>query len=151
MKGTIRLSKEFSFEMAHALFGYDGKCKNIHGHSYKLTVTLIGEPINDPLHVKHGMLIDFSDLKALVKKHILDIFDHALVLNGNSPHKYLVIDGHDNEKVLFADYQPTCENLILDFSERIEKTLPKGMKLYALKLRETNTSYVEWFAEDNRH
>ena len=53
----IRITKKFDFEAGHALFGYDGKCKNLHGHSYKLYVTVIGEPINNPNSVKNGMEI----------------------------------------------------------------------------------------------
>jgi len=63
----IRISKQFFFEAAHALYGYDGKCKNIHGHSYILTVSVKGEPIHDPTHEKNGMVMDFGDLKAIVK------------------------------------------------------------------------------------
>ena len=67
MNNTIRISKEFKFETGHALYGYDGLCKNVHGHSYKLTVTLIGTPITDSKNVKFGMVMDFSDLKKIVK------------------------------------------------------------------------------------
>lgn len=59
----IRITKQFSFETGHALYGYDGKCKNVHGHSYKLSVTVIGIPITDTNNVKYGMVIDFGDLK----------------------------------------------------------------------------------------
>ena len=61
----IRITKKFTFEAAHALYGYDGKCKNIHGHSYKLFVTIIGNPIKDSNNVKFGMIIDFSYEKSL--------------------------------------------------------------------------------------
>ncbi len=64
---TIRITKQFNFETGHALYGYDGKCRNVHGHSYKLSVTVIGTPITDTAHVKLGMVIDFGDLKKIVK------------------------------------------------------------------------------------
>ena len=64
----IRITKKFDFEAGHALFGYDGKCKNIHGHSYKLFVTVIGEPINDSSHIKNGMVIEFGDLKTILNQ-----------------------------------------------------------------------------------
>ena len=64
----IRITKEFSFETGHALYGYDGKCRNVHGHSYHLSVTVIGNPITDSSHVKLGMVIDFGDLKKIVKE-----------------------------------------------------------------------------------
>ena len=86
MSSTIRITKQFSFETGHALYGYDGKCRNVHGHSYKLYVTVIGTPISEVNHVKLGMVIDFSDLKKIVKDKIVDIFDHATVFNKNTPH-----------------------------------------------------------------
>lgn len=147
---TIRLTKKFSFETGHALYGYDGKCSNVHGHSYKLAVTVIGTPINDPDHVKHGMVIDFGDLKKIVKEEIVDVFDHATVFNKNSPHlelaEFMAERGH---YVLLVDYQPTSEMMVADFAERIRKRLPDYLDLYALKLHETATSYAEWFASDN--
>lgn len=82
---NIRITKQFSFETGHALYGYDGKCRNVHGHSYKLSVTVIGMPIGDNSHVKYGMVIDFSDLKKIVQEEIVDVFDHATVFNGNTP------------------------------------------------------------------
>ena len=104
----IRITKQFTFETAHALYGYDGKCKNIHGHSYKLDVTVIGEPITDMNNVKCGMVIDFGDLKKIVKSEVVDTMDHAILLNKETPHlslaKDLMASGHD---VVLVDYQPT--------------------------------------------
>lgn len=146
----IRITKQFSFESGHALYGYDGKCKNIHGHSYQLEVTVIGQPITDPEDVKHGMVIDFTDLKRIVNQEIVSVFDHAMVFNKNTPHLELANDlasrGHD---IILVDYQPTSEMMVIDFAEKIKKLLPANVQLHALKLRETATSYAEWFAADN--
>ena len=147
---TIRITKQFSFETGHALYGYDGKCKNVHGHSYRLYVTVIGKPISDTSHVKHGMVIDFSDLKKIVKEEIVNVFDHATVFNKNTPHvelaKELSDRGHD---VILVDYQATSEMMVIDFADKIKKRLPKSIQLHALKLHETATSYAEWFASEN--
>jgi len=146
----IRITKHFDFEAAHALYGYDGKCKNIHGHSYQLFVTVIGKPINDNSHVKHGMVMDFGDLKKLVNQQIIDVFDHATVLNKLSPHKNLAKTLSDLEhKIVLVNYQPTSENMIIDFADRIKSHLPKDITLHNLKLYETANSYAEWFASDN--
>ncbi|WP_310993285.1 6-pyruvoyl trahydropterin synthase family protein [Aequorivita marina] len=146
----IRITKQFSFETGHALYGYDGKCRNVHGHSYKLSVTVIGSPITDSDNVKLGMVIDFGDLKKIVKEEIVDVFDHATVFNKNTPHvelaKELSNRGHN---VLLVDYQPTSEMMVIDFSEKIKHRLPKNIQLYALKLQETDSSYAEWVAADN--
>ena len=147
---NIRITKQFTFETGHALFGYDGKCRNVHGHSYKLSVTVIGTPITDTSHVKLGMVIDFSDLKKIVKEEIVNPFDHATVFNKNTPHVELAKElmGRDH-KVILADYQPTSENMVIDFAAKIKARLPKNIKLHSLKLQETQTSFAEWYAADN--
>ena len=145
----IRITKSFSFETGHALYGYDGLCKNVHGHSYKLFVTVIGHPIEDNNHVKFGMVIDFKDLKKIVKEEIVNVFDHATVFNQNTPHvslaKTLESSGH---KVLLVDYQPTSEMMVIDFAKKIKARLPKQITLPSLRLQETASSYAEWFASD---
>ena len=147
---NIRITKQFNFETGHALYGYDGKCRNVHGHSYKLSVTVIGRPITDTSHVKLGMVIDFGDLKKIVKEDIVDIFDHATVFNKNTPHvelaKELTDRGHN---VILAEYQPTSENMVIDFAAKIQSRLPKNISLFSLKLQETDTSFAEWYASDN--
>jgi 6-pyruvoyltetrahydropterin/6-carboxytetrahydropterin synthase len=145
---NIRITKQFSFETGHALYGYDGKCKNVHGHSYRLDV--IGSPITDNANVKFGMVIDFTDLKKIVKQEIVDVFDHATVFNKNTPHIELAKELKDRgHNVLLADYQPTSEMMVIDFAKKIKKHLPSNIKLHALKLQETATSFAEWYASDN--
>lgn len=148
--GNIRITKQFNFETGHALYGYDGKCRNVHGHSYKLSVTVIGTPITDTSHVKLGMVIDFGDLKKIVMEEIVDQFDHATVFNKNTPHidlaKELMDRGHS---VILADYQPTSENMVIDFAARIKARLPQNIALHSLRLQETDTSFAEWYAADN--
>ena len=147
---NIRITKKFSFETGHALYGYDGKCENVHGHSYKLSVTVIGSPITDLSNVKLGMVIDFTDLKKIVKEEVVDQFDHATVFNQTTPHIELAKELKDRgHHVILVDYQPTSENMIVDFAARIKSRLPEGINLFSLKLQETESSFAEWFASDN--
>ncbi len=147
---NIRITKQFSFETGHALYGYDGKCRNVHGHSYKLSVTVFGTPIADSNNVKFGMVIDFSDLKKIVKEEIVDVFDHATVFNKNTPHVELAKELSDRgHNVLLVDYQPTSEMMVIDFAGKIKKRLASSIQLHSLKLQETETSYAQWFASDN--
>jgi len=147
---NIRITKQFSFETGHALYGYDGKCRNVHGHSYKLSVTVIGAPIAENTNVKWGMVIDFGDLKKIVKEEIVDVYDHATVFNKNTPHIELANElmqrGHS---VILADYQPTSENMVIDFAAKIKARLPENISLHSLKLQETDSSFAEWYAADN--
>jgi 6-pyruvoyltetrahydropterin/6-carboxytetrahydropterin synthase len=146
--GKIRITKLFDFEMAHALEGHDGLCCNIHGHSYKLRVTVVGTPVDNFESPKNGMLIDFSDLKRIVKVTIIDKYDHALVLN-NITDAGLVdaLQNHYN-KVVVVDYQPTSEQMLINFAHLLQNALPATVSLYSLRLSETDTSYAEWFAEN---
>lgn len=146
---VIRITKEFKFEMAHALKAYDGPCQNIHGHSYELKVTVSGNPIVDENNPKLGMVMDFGDLKKIVRKSIVEVFDHALVLKDNYPNNLTTELKNNFNKVIFLDYQPTSELMVADFAERIKASLPDSVSLKYLLLRETVTSYAEWYAEDN--
>lgn len=144
----IRLTKEFKFEMAHALLGYNGPCKNIHGHSYYLYVTIIGDIIDDDASPVNGMVMDFGDLKSIVKSEIIDKVDHALAIYDKTP-KNIIDTLKPSFQLLLTPYQPTCENLIVDFAKRIKEKLPSDVKLFSLKLCETVTSSAEWYADDN--
>ena len=146
---VIRLTKEFSFEAAHALGGYDGPCREIHGHSYRLFVTVKGRPSADAADPKQGMVIDFGLLKRIVTEEIVARFDHALVLRStlDPSLRQLLSERFDN--LVTVDYQPTCENMLADFAGRIRRRLPEGVVLHALRLHETATSYAEWYAEEN--
>ena len=144
----IRITKEFKFEMAHALHGYDGLCKNIHGHSYKLWVTIKGEILKQKGYKKDGMVLDFDLLKSIVKPEIIDKYDHSLVLNGETSHAEIDLTAF--EKVFLLPYQPTSENLVADFALKIKSKLPKGIKLYKVVLSETATSFAEWHSKDHK-
>ncbi len=147
----IRLTKEFSFEAAHALEGYEGACRHIHGHSYRLFVTVVGEPIADSVRSSYGMVLDFGELKRIVNEQIVSRLDHALVLRRSSLSQRVVEGiGEIYSNILLTDYQPTCENMLVDFSARISSQLPKGVELHSLKLHETATSFAEWYAVDNQ-
>ena len=149
---VIRLTKEFSFEAAHALDGYDGPCREIHGHSYRLFVTVKGVPLADAGHPKQGMVMDFGLLKSIVGQEIIARFDHALILQRTAASDDLratLASRFDN--LVEVDYCPTCENMLADFADRIRPRLPQGVSLHALRLHETATSFAEWYASDNIH
>lgn len=143
---NIRITKEFDFETAHALDGYEGKCKDIHGHSYHLKITLIGQPNKDACLSDCGMVVDFGDIKKIVKDHIYEEFDHRLILRKDS--RFQGIE-KSNQRVRYVSYQPTCENMLIEIVEMVQKHLKGDAKLHSAFLRETNTSYAEWFSEDN--
>lgn len=120
----IKLTRQFRFEAAHFLPHYDGACANMHGHSYKLEVTVTGRIISDTENPKCGMIIDFKDLDKIVNDSIISEVDHSLL---NHTFK-----------------NPTAELMVSAISEKISKCLPKGVLLVSCKLWETENSYAEY-------
>ena len=147
----IRLTKEFTFEMAHALENYDGACSHIHGHSYHFFVTVAGEPNQDETSPKYGMVMDFGDLKRIVNEVIINRYDHAFIVRATSSNIELCKAMKEHyQKVEYVDYQPTCENMISYFADAISARLPQSVELVELKLYETASSCAQWCASDNK-
>ena len=132
----LKLTKRFTFEMAHALPTYPGKCHNIHGHSYKLFVTVQGTPCQQAGDAPDGMLIDFGRIKEIVIQRIVEPFDHALVLPRQAVGAFAA-------KIIWVDFTPTTENLLLHFAHLLEGAFPSGTTLHSLKLYETESSCAE--------
>ena len=119
-----KVTKLFEFEACHHLPHYDGACHNIHGHSYKLEVTVSGQVSKNENDPKCGMIIDFKDLNAIVKSVAVDKYDHS------------------NLNEFFPN--PTAEIMVKQIAVDIMSKLPQGVYLMSCKLWETSTSYAEW-------
>lgn len=115
----IKTTKQFRFESAHFLPNHDGKCRNLHGHSYILEVSVEGDVIQDG--PKEGMVIDFADLSKLVKEEVISKWDHKCL----------------NEIVSFV---PTAENLAMEVIRILQD---KKLQVTKVKLSETPESFVE--------
>lgn len=138
------LTKIFHFEAAHALVGYDGKCRNIHGHSYELQVTVKGMPIDESGNPKNGMVIDFHDLKRIVNEEVVERLDHSFIIGTNMPDDFVESAKRNFDKIVCVNYQPTTENMLADFVERIKVKLPQNVELHSVRLQETRDSFAEW-------
>jgi 6-pyruvoyltetrahydropterin/6-carboxytetrahydropterin synthase len=126
VKATI--CRRFRFEAAHYLPSHEGKCKNLHGHSYKVEVAIRGPIQEEENHPEHGMVMDFSNLKNIFNYLVGDIFDH----------NYL------NDQI---DRVPTAENLAAWMFESFEKALPE-FEVVSIRVYETEDSYAEVTKED---
>jgi len=145
----IRVTKEFSFEMAHALWNYDGACSNIHGHTYLLAVTVLGKPVTDSGNPKLGMVIDFGILKKIIHDNVISIYDHTLLVSALANTGEIETAKQMFGRLKIVNFQPTCENILAEMAPVIQNALPPGLFLHSLKLRETPTSFAEWYASDN--
>jgi 6-pyruvoyltetrahydropterin/6-carboxytetrahydropterin synthase len=113
-------------------------------------VTIKGEPSTDAYDPKQGMVMDFGLLKRIVNEQIVNRLDHAFIMRRTEQGmelQQMLEPMYSN--IVLVDYQPTCENMLADFAERLLEALPDEVELYSLRLHETATSYAEWFAEDN--
>jgi 6-pyruvoyltetrahydropterin/6-carboxytetrahydropterin synthase len=146
---TLRLTRVFHFDMAHVLLNYPGKCKNIHGHTYKLEVTVTGTLCNEETSPKKGMIIDFSDFKNLIQDEIITFWDHALMIHHDTDPILLNALKSNYEKIIEVPFQPTTENMICELSSIIKQILPSDLQLFSLRLFETEKSYAEWYASEN--
>lgn len=144
---TIRITKEFTFEAAHFLPGYDGLCANIHGHSYRLFVTVKGRPAQELRDPKLGMVMDFGLLKQVVEEQIVSRLDHSLMVRSDQAEVVAALGGRF--KVEAFDFQPTCENMLVWMASRLTGALPSSVELVCLRLYETQRNYAEWLAEEN--
>ena len=142
----IQITKIFHFEMAHAIYGYQGACKNIHGHSYELHVTLGTSSVQKEYILSPGFIIDFKQIKNLVNVALIEKFDHSLVLSEAYLKDHPTNNIHDN--LIIWDVEPSAENMLLYMQGVLNAKLPTEIKLLQVKLYETKDSFAEWIADD---
>lgn len=138
----LRVTKIFRFETAHAIFGYPGSCRNIHGHSYVLHVTVQRADQQVGYLPAPGFVIDFKQLKQCVQQAVVEKFDHCILLSEAYLHEHPELRLLPNLEVWEAE--PTAENILLYVKDKLQATLPDDIRLHQLKLYETADSYAEW-------
>lgn len=138
----LKVAKEFSFDMAHLLDGHDGKCQNLHGHTYKLQVIVSGETENNG--AKKGMVIDFADLKRAVNELIISPMDHAFIYDQSSERETKIAQllQQLNSKTFALPMRSTAENLAQFIFQRLQENV--GFHLHSVRLWETPTSFAEY-------
>jgi len=138
----IQITKIFHFEMAHAISGYQGACKNIHGHSYELHVSICARSGNRNYIPSPGFVVDFSEIKKIVNKTVIEKFDHTLLLSETFLLSNPALATQENLVIWKAE--PTVENMLVYIMQTLTVTLGNDLELARLKLHETKNSYAEW-------
>jgi 6-pyruvoyltetrahydropterin/6-carboxytetrahydropterin synthase len=133
----ISITKEFNFETAHRISNHPAACKHIHGHSYRLLVTVSAKEIQE-----NDMIIDFKELKQIVKDKVVQTFDHALVLKRNEENTKIAKE--IRTKIFWMENEPTIERLLDYIRIQIQNSLAEPVFLKKLKLYETASSFGEW-------
>ena len=133
----ISITKKIEFEAAHRISNYPGSCREIHGHNYKLSVTVSGE-----INSETDMVLDFKILKEIIKKAVIDRFDHSLILKIN-PENERIFSSYLG-KIIWMESEPTAEQMLLWIASALSPLLPKKVSLAKLKLHETSGSWASW-------
>lgn len=128
----MKVSKEFRFESAHRLSNYEGKCKRIHGHNYRGIVTAYSAELDDK-----GMVIDFGEIKDAVKKIIVEVFDHKLILQEGDELNQKIAEVLPAGDVVWVSYNPTAENMAYYFLESLRGAIPQ---IVQVEIYETDDS-----------
>ena len=137
----LQVTRIFRFEMAHAINGYTGACRHIHGHSYELHVTARQVNSKDDYLPAPGFVMDFKELKYLIEP-IIESLDHKLVLSREYVNKHTGLS--DLENLVTWDHEPSAENILIFIRLSLQKSLPQNIGLHKLKIYETKNSYAEW-------
>lgn len=140
----MKITKIFTFDSSHMLDGHDGKCQNLHGHTYRLEVTVAGEPVREG--AKAGMVMDFTDLKAAVKQEITDPFDHAFIYHGENEREQQIAALLEQwqMKTLRLPCRTTAENMAAFMYGRLKEA---GLNVCSITLWETPTSCAQYSDE----
>lgn len=138
MLNEVKVCKIFTFDSAHQLVGHKGKCANVHGHTYKLEVILKGLLKGPENESDEGFVIDFSDVKDIVKKIVVDQLDHSFIAMGNEP--VLSVLKETGSKVTILGFRTTAENMCMYIAHELRLA---NLPVYSVRLWETPTSWAE--------
>jgi 6-pyruvoyltetrahydropterin/6-carboxytetrahydropterin synthase len=147
---NISIIKEFTWDMAHMLAGHDGLCKNLHGHTYKIRVEVSkasGNVEEDTANHEKGMVMDFSSLKRIVQKLIVEPLDHAFMYwrHSTDPLEHQIADllKKSGRKIAEVDYRPTAEEMAISFMDLLSSHLVEAnINVISIELWETPTSFA---------
>jgi 6-pyruvoyltetrahydropterin/6-carboxytetrahydropterin synthase len=139
------LTSEIKFDAAHRLSNYDGKCSRLHGHTYRVVVTVGSEKLNN-----WGAVMDFGDLKEIFKTHIDAKFDHKTILFDEDEDNQRISRAMGKDWVCWMSCNPTAENMAREIYKDIKAVFNsnakfKGVKLESVTVYETPTNEATYW------
>jgi 6-pyruvoyltetrahydropterin/6-carboxytetrahydropterin synthase len=144
----LTITKRLEFDAGHRIPQHKSQCRNLHGHRYALEITLQGEPVDDPTSSDHGMLMDFSDVKAIAKEHLVDKWDHAFIVFEDDTLIRDLLEKIPGHKTVVVDRVPTAENLVAIAFETLEplytERFGNHLRLQRMRLYETPTGWADY-------
>jgi 6-pyruvoyltetrahydropterin/6-carboxytetrahydropterin synthase len=143
----ITITRKLEFDAGHRIPDHKSQCRNLHGHRYTLEITLVGEVIEEEGSSDNGMIMDFSDVKALAKTHLVDIWDHAFLVYAKDTAVRSFLATIPDHKTVVIDKIPTVENLARTAFDTLRTVYNDrygtGLRLHKLVLHETPNCWAE--------
>jgi 6-pyruvoyltetrahydropterin/6-carboxytetrahydropterin synthase len=146
----MQITRRLEFDAGHRIPNHRSQCRHLHGHRYVLEVTLRGDVVRDDSSPSDGMLMDFGDVKAIAKTHVVDQWDHAFLAWKNDAQIVDFLASIPGHKTVLLDVVPTAENLaaiafaILD--PLYQDSYGNHLKLERVRLYETPNCWADAFA-----
>lgn len=143
----LTITRKLEFDAGHRIPDHKSQCRNLHGHRYTLEITLVGAVIEEEGSSDRGMIMDFSDVKALAKQHLVDVWDHAFLVYAKDQTVREFLQSLPGHKTVIIDSIPTVENLAQTafniLKAAYQDRYGTGLRLHKLVLHETPNCWAE--------
>lgn len=148
----LTITRKLEFDAGHRIPDHKSQCRNLHGHRYTLEITLTGDIIQEEGSSDNGMIMDFSDVKALAKQHLVDVWDHAFLAYAKDTAVREFLESIPGHKTVIIDSIPTVENLARTAFNILRAAYKDrygtGLHLHKVVLHETPNCWAEIVADD---
>jgi len=143
----LTITRKLEFDAGHRIPDHNSQCRNLHGHRYTLEITLTGQVVDHDGQADNGMIMDFSDVKALAKDNLVDLWDHAFLVYEKDVKVREFLESLPNHKTVVLNRVPTVENLAkiaFDILKTVyQDRYSTGLSLSKIKLFETPNCWAE--------
>lgn len=141
---SCRLTRIVEFDMGHRIKNHESKCRNPHGHRYRVEASVIGPVINDASSSSDGMVIDFGVVKDVLMREVHDRYDHGFMFEDSDDAMATLFDAHPDYKAIRVTFAPTAENIAREAFLLIRDALPLGLSLEGVRVFETPNNWVDY-------
>jgi 6-pyruvoyltetrahydropterin/6-carboxytetrahydropterin synthase len=143
----MKITRKMEFDAGHRIPHHGSQCRNLHGHRYVIEITLAGEPITVDGAADEGMVLDFSDVKAILKAEIVDQWDHAFIVYKGDTEVRQFLESLPGHKTVVLDLVPTAENLAAiafhKLAVRFAREYGERLRLELVRLYETPNCWAD--------
>jgi len=143
----MRITRRLEFDAGHRIPNHESRCRHLHGHRYALEVTLAGEPIATPGNAQQGMLMDFSEVRAIAQREVVDTWDHAFLAWREDRVVLDFLASVPEHRTVIFDQPPTAEHLAQAAFTALDRAYTNrygnGLRLERVRLYETPNCWAD--------